>query len=209
MEPINTRLLTPSISMQAPVAPLTTTIGEDHTMNHIRTVLVAATLAFGTTAVASAQQATPTTPQPRAEHQHHRAGRHGPGMRLRKQLFEGITLSSTEQANVRAVQARYASQMKALREQSRPQLEAARAARQRGDTAAFRHMWKQTAAQRQQTRKLMEQERTDLRAALAPANQTRFDANVAKLRQRMADRARKFGNRRAAKNAGQPNAVKQ
>ena len=174
-------------------------------MNHIRTALVAAMLAFGTAAVASAQQTTPTAPQARAAHQHQRAGRRGFGMR--KQLFEGITLSSSEKANIKAVHAKYAAQMKSLRDQSKPQLEAARAARQRGDTAAFKQMWKQTAAQRQQTRKLMEQERADLRAALTPANQTRFDANVAKLQQRMAKRAQRVGARHAQQNAGKPGTV--
>jgi Spy/CpxP family protein refolding chaperone len=164
-------------------------------MNHIRTALAAAMLAFGTAAVASAQQTTPATPTTRAEHQHRGAHR-GPGMNARKRLFDGMTLSTTEQAHVKAVQTKYASQMKALRQQAKPQFEAIRAARQRGDTAAMKQLRTQSAGQRAQTKKLMQQERQDLRSALAPANQTKFDANVAKLQQRGANRGQKFGARR-------------
>ena len=76
-------------------------------MNHIRTALAAAMLAFGSAAVASAQQTTPTTP--RAEHQHQRGGHRGAGMHARKALFEGMTLSTAEQANLKAVRTKYAS----------------------------------------------------------------------------------------------------
>jgi Spy/CpxP family protein refolding chaperone len=166
-------------------------------MNHIRTALVAAMLAVGTVAVASAQQTTATTPAPRAEHQHQRGGHRGAGMHARKQLFNGMTLSAAEQANVKAVQAKYASRMKAQRQQEKPQFEALRAARQRGDSAAVKQlraqMRTQFAAQRAQSKALMQQERNDLRAALTPANQTKFDANVAKLRERVANRAQKSG----------------
>lgn len=171
-------------------------------MNHIRTALAAAMLAFGTAAVASAQQTTPTTP--RAEHQHQRGGHRGAGMHARKALFEGMTLSTAEKANLKAVRTKYASQMKTLRQQEKPQFEAIRAARQRGDTAAAKQlraqMRTQSTAQRAQTKKLLEQERNDLRAALTPANQTKFDANVAKMKQRVAERAQKFGARRGARN---------
>ena len=156
-------------------------------MTHIRSAIAAAMLVVGGAAVAAAQQTTPTTPQ-RAHGQHMRQG-FGPGMR--GQLFKGITLSDAEKSNLKNVQAKYAPQMKALREQFKPQMQAARQARQRGDTAALKTLWQNTAAQREQTKKLLDTERNDLRAALTPENQVKFDANVKQFEQRLAQRAAK------------------
>ena len=162
-------------------------------MQSIRTTVTAALLTFGAAAVVSAQQPTPPQQPRAAAHQ----GKYAKGARraLGRQLFKGITLSDAEKANVKQVQVKYASQMKALREQFKPQFQAAREARQRGDTAALKNLWQQTAAQRAQTAKLLEAERADLRNALTPANQLKFDANVTKLEQRMAKRAQKVGKR--------------
>lgn len=160
-------------------------------MKHIRSALVAGLVTLGGAAIASAQQATPApAPSPAAHTHAHRGHFWGKG-RLKHQLFRGMTLSDAEKANIKTVHAKYAPQMKALRQQFKPQLKAAREARQRGDTAALKQLWSQTSAQRQQTKQLLEAERNDLRAALTPANQSKFDANVKQLEQRVAQRARK------------------
>lgn len=153
-------------------------------MARIRTALAAVMLVVGSAAIAAAQQ-TPPASSPRAHGQHMRQGL-GPGMR--GQLFKGITLSDAEKANIKSVQAKYAPQMKALREQFKPQMEAARQARQRGDTAALKAMRQNSAAQREQTKKLLDAERNDLRAALTPENQVKFDANVKQLEQHAGQR---------------------
>jgi hypothetical protein len=60
-------------------------------------------------------------------------------------------------------------------------------------------VWGQSAAQREQAKKLLEAERNDLRAALTPENQVKFDANVKQLEQRVAQRGQrgfKKGGRR-------------
>ena len=156
-------------------------------MNHIRTALAAAMLVAGSAAIGAAQQA-PQAPAPGAHSQHMRRGA-GPAMRDR--LFKGITLSDAEKANIKSVHAKYAPQMKALREQFKPQMDSARKARQRGDTAALKAMWQNSAAQREQTKKLLEAEHNDLRAALTPENQVKFDANVKQFEQHVAKRAGK------------------
>jgi len=165
----------------------------------IRMAITTIALVVGGAVVAAAQQPA-QTPSPRA---HHGAGaqgdstRHfgarrgfGPGA-MQKQLFKGITLSDAEKTNIKSVHTKYEAQMKALREQFKPQMQAARQARQRGDTAALKNLWSQTSAQREQTKKLLEAERTDLRAALAPDHRAQFDANVKQLEQRVAKRANK------------------
>ena len=167
-------------------------------MINIRSTLAAAALVFGTAVVASAQQPS-QTPAPRTQQgaeraQGHRRGAFGPGA-LRRQLFKGIQLTDAEKANVKNVQQKYAPQMKALREQMKPQLEAARAARQKGDTAALKAMRQQSAAQREQIKKLLESERSDLRAALTPEHQAQFDANVKQVEQRVANRTARMGKK--------------
>lgn len=177
-------------------------------MTHIRSALAAGLLVIGSAAVATAQQSPPID---RGHGRHAQMGQRadsthrGFGVRnIRGQLFKGITLSDAEKANIKTVHQKYASQMKALREQLKPQMDAARQARQRGDTAALKGMWEKSAAQRQQTKKLLEAERNDLRAALTPENQVKFDANVKQLEQRVAQRGREFkkGGRRAAGQKG-------
>jgi Spy/CpxP family protein refolding chaperone len=113
------------------------------------------------------------------------------GARAGKALFKGIQLSDAEKASLKSVREKYAPQMKALREQAKPQLQAAREARQKGDTAALKQLWANSSAQREQTKQLMNAERTDLRAALTPDNRAKFDANVQQLEQRLSKRADK------------------
>jgi Spy/CpxP family protein refolding chaperone len=171
----------------------------------IRTAIAAIALVVGGAAVAAAQQPTQTPRAHRAgtqdsTHKHFGRGGFGPGA-MQKQLFKGITLSDAEKTNIKNVHTKYEAQMKALREQFKPQIQAARQARQRGDTAALKTLWAQTSAQREQTKKLLEAERNDLRVALAPEHRAQFDANVKQLEQRVAQRANrefKKGSRASA-----------
>lgn len=175
-------------------------------MINIRSTLAAAALVFGTAVVASAQQPTPApsqgTQQRAGRADGHRHGAFRPGA-LRHQLFKNIKLTAAEKANVKAVHQKYAPQMKALREQMKPQLEAARQARQKGDTAALKAMWQKSGDQRAQVKKLLESERTDLRAALTPEHQAQFDANVKQLEKRVANRATRAWKKGGKAAAGQ------
>jgi len=160
----------------------------------IRTAIGAIALVVGSAVVAAAQQQAQAPAhrehQGAAQDSTRRFGRRGfgPGA-MQKRLFKGITLSDAEKTNVKNVHAKYQAQNKALREQFKPQMEAARAARQRGDTAALKNLWAQTSAQREQSKRLLEAERNDLRAALTPEHRAQFDANVKQLEQRVAQRA--------------------
>jgi Spy/CpxP family protein refolding chaperone len=175
------------------------------TVKDIRTAIAAIALVVGGAVVAAAQQPA-QTPSPRAHRgeagdstRHFGRRGFGPGA-LQKQLFKGITLSDAEKTNIKNVHTKYEAQMKSLREQFKPQMQAARQARQRGDTTALKNLWSQTSAQREQAKKLLEAERNDLRVALAPEHRAQFDANVKQLEQRVARRANKEfkAGRRAA-----------
>ncbi len=154
-------------------------------MKHIRSALAAGLVVLGGAAVAAAQQ--PATQGQAATHAargQYAKGERGPGKRGDRRLLKGIKLSAAEKANLKAVHTKYAVQMKALRPQTKGQ--------------------PRTDAQREQATQLMAAQRNDLRAALSPANQSIFDANVASLQKRMAARADKGKARRAQGGAGSP-----
>lgn len=157
-------------------------------MFSIRSALAAFLVLGGAAVVTQAQQ--PTTPAPRA---HARKGMWGgPGRGgADRALLRGITLSDAEKANLKAVHQKYASQMKAINEQYKPQHEQIRAARQRGDTAAVRSLMAQNSGERDQMRSLMTAERNDIRGALSADNQAKFDANAATMKKRFSQRAGK------------------
>jgi len=159
-------------------------------MFNIRVALAATALTVGSAGVVAAQQQT----APQGVHQNHaqrpdsahkRFGARG--FRGQAQLFKGITLSDAEKANLKVVRQKYAAQMKATREQAKPDMQAMRDARQRGDTAALKALWQKGTAQRAQTNQVMLAERNELRAALTPANQAKFDANVAAFEKKVAE----------------------
>jgi len=119
-----------------------------------------------------------------------------PGMR---RLFRGIALTDAERTNLAAVGEKYRGQLRSIRESMRPDVQTARAARQRGDTAAARAALARTADEREQLRALTDRMHADARAALAPEHRAQFDANVARMKERMAKRAGQRGPGRAGK----------
>jgi hypothetical protein len=94
-----------------------------------------------------------------------------------------VTLSDAEKTNLQAVRAKYAAQRQTLRTQLRTQAQNAKAARQRGDTAALRSIRASLQTERQT---LGQAERNDVRNALTPANQAKFDANLKRVEARAA-----------------------
>lgn len=123
-------------------------------MKNIRSALAAGLLLFGGAMVASAQQTTGAAPAP--GHGTHAKRAHGP----RNPALNGMTLSAAEKANIKAVRSKYA-----------PQLRNARGSQM-------------TADQRAQAKQLRLSEQNEIRSALSPANQAKFDANVARMRKR-------------------------
>ena len=88
----------------------------------------------------------------------------GPGARGKaaKRLFKGVQLSTAERANLKAVRQKYAEQRKTLR----------------------------ASGDRTQLMALRKSEHSELRGALAPSNQAKFDANAAALQRRAAKRGK-------------------
>lgn len=132
-------------------------------------------LSFGAVGVASAQ----ATQQPQRREHAQRGWRHGPGERLLK----GINLTAEQKAKLKDL--RKSEQNSASREQFRKAIADARAARQRGDTAAAKA---QMQALRTQMKQAQEQRLATIRSVLTPEQQKQFDANVAQWKERVAQR---------------------
>jgi Spy/CpxP family protein refolding chaperone len=104
-------------------------------------------------------------------------GGRGAGM-LRAMLFEGITLTDAQQATVDSIQGASRERMMARMQGGAPADEAARAAR------------------RQEMQQEMQKDRAAMRAALTAEQQRVFDANVARMAERMRERAPAAGGPR-------------
>lgn len=130
--------------------------------------------------VASAQVAAPRAENARHEMRPGMKGRHGrDGGALR-----GIKLSDAEKAKLKEIHQKYRTEAQSLRQSLKPAMEQARAARQKGDTAAVRKVWQDNKGAREQMKALHDREQAEIRAALSPENQQKFDANVARLKER-------------------------
>jgi Spy/CpxP family protein refolding chaperone len=110
------------------------------------------------------------------------------GRRANARLFHGIVLSDAEKARLKTIRTKYEAERKPIHEAMRPAMQDARAARQKGDSAAFRAAFDRTKADRERMRTSMEREQAEIRSALTPENQQKFDANVQELAKRRADR---------------------
>jgi Spy/CpxP family protein refolding chaperone len=130
-------------------------------MTRVHSALAAALMVFGGATIAAAQQATPPAPQQQVLHQ--AKGQHARRAGA-KRMLKGVQLSAAERTNLKAVHQKYEAQRKALRGSS--------------------------TVDKSQLQALRKSERNDLRGALSPDNQAKFDANVAAMQGRAARRGK-------------------
>jgi Spy/CpxP family protein refolding chaperone len=154
-------------------------------------------LSLGAAGAASAQSTTPQRPErPKAGEQRGWERGEGRGRRGGPEglLLKGITLSDAQKAKLQELRKSQRDEMKNSREANRSTFEAARAARQKGDTAAARAAFEQIRAQGEAQRA---KHVAALRSVLTADQQKQLDANLAELKARQADRGegRAFGPR--------------
>jgi Spy/CpxP family protein refolding chaperone len=154
-----------------------------------RAAALALTLLGGSAVAAAAQQAA-TPPTPDAAPKYGRVRE-----RMGGRLFRGITLTADQKASIKQIHDRYRDQFRSLRESARPAMQEARAARQRGDTAAAKAAWQKTAATREQLRSLRQREMADVRGVLTAEQQKQFDQNVAQMETRAREHRGRRGER--------------
>ena len=146
---------------------------------------------------ASYAQAQSATPNARAERREMRGMRGMRGMHGKRGggPMRGITLSDAEKARLKEIHGKFAAESKSLRTSLKPDKQAARAARQKGDTAAARAAWDRSKSGREQLKALHDRQQAELRSALSPDNQKLFDANLAQRAQRRAEWEKKGGRK--------------
>ena len=157
-------------------------------MTKIHTTLAALAMVTVLGAVAQAQSTTPAVPRAGSARVHSdstwKRGRANGARNMGRNgemrgAFRGVNLTDAQKTQMKAIQQKYAPQFKPLMESMRPAMTDARAARQRGDTAAARAAFARTADTRGKIDALRQQERNEVRGILTADQQKAFDANVA------------------------------
>jgi Spy/CpxP family protein refolding chaperone len=156
-------------------------------MRRIQSAIVALALVAGVGAVAQAQttSAPPGASGERAGSDStwkRGRGKGERGMRRGGEMrgaFRDLNLTDAQKTQMKAIRAKYAPQFKPLMESMKPAMTEARAARQRGDTAAARAAFARTADTRGKLEAIRERERNEVRGILTAEQQKTFDANLA------------------------------
>lgn len=149
-------------------------------------------LSLGAVGVASAQ----ATQQPQRSEQGERGWGRGPG----KGLLKGINLTDAQKAKLKEM--RKSEKSNASNDQFRKAMADARAARQRGDTAAARAQMQALRPQMEQAR---ERQVAAMRSILTPDQLKQFDANVAEMKQHAGQRREGRAGGHEGRHAGAPN----
>ncbi len=162
-------------------------------------VVLGAALALVAAGEATAQAPADSQRQGEVRRGERQRGKHGHNMgQMRRAgmrgMFRGIELTQAQREQIQAVHAKYRPQFESIRESVKPDLEAARAARKSGDTAAARTAFERTKSARDRAKALHEQQRNEIRALLTPEQRTTFDANAQKVKERMERQADKRGD---------------
>jgi Spy/CpxP family protein refolding chaperone len=136
-------------------------------------------MVFGAVGVSAAQ--SPTTPKTRPDGQFQRqGGREGRG------FGRDLNLTDAQKAQVKAIHQKYQPQNQALRDRAKPFMEAARTARQKGDTAAFRSNMEKARQVMQSGESIRTQQNAEIRAILTPEQQAKFDVHQKAVSERRA-----------------------
>lgn len=142
-------------------------------MIRIRSVALGLAILAGSAVAAGAQTTTPPAGQ---QHRAHGAwkqgGQHG---MMGRRLFNGIDLTADQKAQIKQIHEKYRGEMRA-------QFGAAQKGAQGDVQGARRERPQLTPEQRQQMRAQHEREMAEIRGVLTPAQQQRFDANVADMK---------------------------
>jgi Spy/CpxP family protein refolding chaperone len=189
-------------------------------MSKVRTLALGALLVCGVAGVSAAQ--SPTPPGARADSGQRRGPRpdgqfrRGPGGGREGRGFgRDLNLTEAQKTQVKAIHQKYQPQNQALRDRAKPFMEAARAARQKGDSVAFRSNLEKARQVMESGKPIHTQEKAEIRAILTPEQRVKFDAREKAVAERRAQGGEKgwgrkgHGERGDRKSPGAPPAVKQ
>jgi Spy/CpxP family protein refolding chaperone len=168
-------------------------------------------MVFGVAGVSAAQSSvTPKSPADSGNH------RHGPrsdgqfrkgsgGGREGRGFGRDLNLTEAQKTQVKAIRQKYQPQNQALRDRAKPFMEAARTARQKGDSAGVRSNIEKAQQVMQSGQSFRTQEQAEIRAILTPDQQAKFDAHQKAAAEHRANGGKKGWDR---KGPGAPPATK-
>lgn len=149
-------------------------------MNRIRTAAATVAMLVGAATLATAQAPAP---------QHGQHGHDGKAKQGAHGMMGDLNLTDAQKEQIKAIHAKYRPQFQQLRASARPNMEAARTARQAGDTAAARAaMVRARTENTAAATALQQQQQAEIRAVLTAEQRVKFDARHAQMRERMAQR---------------------
>jgi Spy/CpxP family protein refolding chaperone len=134
-------------------------------------------------------------------------GRHGRrgGRGFGRGFARDLNLTDAQRTQIRAIHDKYRPRIKAIHEQFKTQAEAARALRQKGDTAGARAAYQRLRTDVQaKIQPIRQQEQAEVRNVLTAEQRAKFDAAQTRMKERMQNRKRdgqrgKFGRYRPAR----------
>jgi Spy/CpxP family protein refolding chaperone len=180
-------------------------------MSTVRTLALGALMVCGVAGVSAAQSSV--TPKTRADSGYDRRGdrsdgqfRKGRGGREGFRFGRDLNLTEAQKTQIKAIRQKYQPQNQALRNRAKPFMDAARAARQKGDTAAFRSNMEQARQVMQSGQSIHTQQQAEIRAVLTAEQQAKFDAQQKAASERRAKGGKKGWGR---KGPGAPPATRQ
>src|SRR4051812_16450594 len=138
-------------------------------MSTVRTLALGGLMVFGVAGVSVAQ--TPANPGPRPDGQFRRGpggGREGRG------FGRDLNLTDAQKAQIKTIRQKYQPQEKALRDQAKPFMDAARTARQNRDSVAFKTNMEKARQVMQGGQSFHTQEKAEIRAILTPEQRVKF-----------------------------------
>jgi Spy/CpxP family protein refolding chaperone len=135
-----------------------------------RTLTLGALMLVGAAGVSAAQSTT--VPQ-KADSGFYRRGPRAGGQFRGREFGRDLNLTDAQKAQIKAIRDKYKPQNEAARTEAKPFIDAAQAARQKGDTAAFRSNMEKA---RQVGQAVRTQETAEIRNVLTPEQRTKFDA---------------------------------
>jgi len=146
-------------------------------MSSVRTLALGALMIVGVAGVSAAQSTTtPPTRGQRSGEMRRGGGRGGFGADL--------NLTEAQKAQIKTIRAKYKPQNDALRTQAKPFMDAARAARQKGDTATAPAEMLKARNVMQGGQTFRNQENAEIRAILTPDQQAKWDARRKQMTER-------------------------
>ena len=157
----------------------------------VRNLALCALMLVGAAGVAAAQStpAPQTRPDSGMYRRGPRAGGEFRGRKAGRDFFADLNLTEAQKTQIKAIRDKYKTQLQSIRTQQKPLIDAARAARQKGDTAAFRSNMQQARALGEPLRT---QEMNEIRNVLTADQRAKFDAR----QKEMVNRRGKWGKGR-------------